>query len=180
MVARVVEADEQEGRGFTLEYTVPTGAPKNLIDPHLHQHWEETFEVLSGEARYRLGRAEAGLAAKEIVTLPSGVAHQHPWNVGDEPLRVRQTTSFFFPDRTAARATIEAFAMLSWLTNEGKVDGRGRPGAFQGALILRKLQRHGGFLAGAPIPVQRVLFGALAALAKRRGYVEFDPRCLAS
>lgn len=178
MVARVVEANEQEGRGFTLEYTVPVGAPQALVDPHFHQHWTESFEVLSGEARYRLGRVELDLASGESVTLPPGVAHLHPWNVGQIPLRVRQTTSFLHPDPTAIRDTIEAFAMLSWLTNEGKVDGRGRPAPLQGALILRKLQRHGGFLAGAPVPVQRILVGALAAVAERRGYVAFDPRCM--
>jgi quercetin dioxygenase-like cupin family protein len=180
VVAHVLEADEVEGRSFTLEYTVPAGAPQAFVDRHLHQHWTETFTVLSGEARYRLGRTEGGLSAGTSVTLPEGIAHLHPWNVGEAALHVRQTTTLLRPDPTAIRETVQAFAMLFWLTNQGRVDSRGRPSPLQGALILRTLQRHGGFLAGAPIPLQRLLIGTLAAIAERRGYVAFDPRCIST
>lgn len=177
VVAQVLDADEQGGSRFTLEYTVPhAGGP--FIDAHLHQHWTESFEVLSGRARYCLGRADADLLEGQSVTLAPGVPHVHPWNIGADPLRVRQTTTLLRPDPEAIRDTFRAFAMLSWLTREGKVDARGKPHPLQGALILRSLQRHGGYLAGPPIPVQRVLFGLLAMLGERRGYVAFDPHCV--
>lgn len=177
VVARLLDADEQVGGRFTLEYTVPR-AEGPFIDAHLHQHWTEHFEVLAGTACYRLGRADGTLTAGESVTLGPGIPHVHPWNVGAEPLRVRQTSTLHRPDPEAIRDTFRAFAMLSWLTREGKVDARGKPHPLQGALILRGLQRHGGYLAGIPVPVQRVLVGALAALGERRGYVAFDPRCI--
>lgn len=176
MVARVLEADET-GRHFTLEYTLPAGLGPS-IDAHLHQHWSESFEILSGTARYRLGGAVHTLAAGESVSLPTNTPHVHPWNVGKEQLRVRQTTTLLRPSPEAIQDTFRAFAMLYWLTNEGKVDAKGKLHPLQGALILRTLQRHGGFLAGTPIPVQRALVGLLAVLGERRGYLEFDPRCI--
>lgn len=180
VVARIIDADEVQGRTLTIEYTAPPGSPKLLIDPHLHQHWSETFEVFSGNAQYRFGRTEGELKSGQHVTMPPHVVHVHPWNAGSTPLRVRQTTTLLRPDPTAIRDTVYAFAMLAWLTNQGKVDARGKPSPLQGALILRTLQRHGGFLAGVPIMIQRALVGLLAAVAERRGYVAFDPRALAN
>ena len=178
MAARILDADEEIGRGFTLEYSAPPGSPTALIQPHLHSGWTEEFQVVSGEARYRLGREERSLKAGEGAILPPGVPHLHPWNAGAEPLTVRQTTTFAEPDPEAIGDTIRAFAMLFWLANEGKVDAHGRPDPLQGALILRTLHRHGGYQASPPVPIQRLLVAVLARIAERRGKVAFDPRCM--
>lgn len=176
--AHVVSADEVEGRSFVLEYTAPPGSPRELIVQHRHESWRERFEVLAGHARYRLGRAEADLAEGSAVEFPPGIAHLHPWNAGSTELRVRQTTTLLRPDPAAIRDTLHAFAMMAWLAREGKVDGRGRPSPLQAAVIQQALLRHGGSLAGLPVPLQRVMIDFLAALGRRRGYVACDPAAL--
>lgn len=174
---RMVDADEREGKSFSLEYSLPPGAGP-AVDPHFHQHWQEEFEVLEGSARYSVAGEEGGLAVGERVTLPPGRVHVHPWNGGDAPLRIRQTTTLLRPDPEAVRDTFRATSMLIWLSNQGRVDRQGKPPLLQGALIFRTLQRHGLFLAGAPVPVQRAVVGGLARIAEWRGLSAFDPRCL--
>jgi mannose-6-phosphate isomerase-like protein (cupin superfamily) len=177
--ARVTSADEQDGRYFELEYTAPPGSPRELVFPHRHASWTERFEVITGRARYRLGREEADLEAGESVELPPGIVHLHPWNAGPEELRVRQRTTLHQPDPRAIRETLEGFAMLAWLDRQGRLDRRGNPSLLQAAVILESMHRHGGSLPGLPVSVQGVLLAALAALGRRRGYRACDPAALA-
>jgi len=174
----VLHADEAEGRSFELEYSAPPGSPRDLILPHWHQSWSERFEVLSGQGRYRLARREADLHEGDSVELPPGVTHLHPWNTGSAELRVRQTTTLAQPNPASVQETILSFAMLFWLSREGKVDARGMPHPLQAALILQKLQQHGGYLPGLPVAVQTRLINTLAAWGRRRGYVAFNPACM--
>jgi quercetin dioxygenase-like cupin family protein len=174
----VVRADEAEGRDFVLEYRVPVGGPREVVMPHWHEDWTERFEILAGNARYRVGRTEGELQAGASIELGPGTVHLHPWNVGDTELRVRQTTTLGRPDPAAVRDTLHSFAMLFWLSRQGKVDSRGLPNPLQASLILQALQRHRGYLPGIPVLVQRALIGGLAAVARRRGYAAFDPACL--
>lgn len=174
----VLQADEEKGSGFQVEYVVPRGGPREVVMPHGHLSWTEHFEVLAGRARYRLGRSEGDLSEREAVKLPAGIVHLHPWNVGDSELRVRQTTLLAKPSPDGVRETILVFAMLFWLSREGRVNARGMPHPLQTALIMQTLQRHGGFLPGLPLPLQRGIINGLASWARRRGYVAFDPRCL--
>lgn len=175
---QVIEADEEAGRHFQVEYVVPQGGPREVVMHHWHRSWTEHFEILSGHARYRIGRSEADLAEGASARLPAGTPHLHPWNVGKTELRVRQTSYLAEPDPAAVRETLQAFAMLAWLSRQGKVNARGLPHPLQAALILQTLQRHGGFLPGAPVPLQRVVINTLASWARRSGYTAFDPACL--
>lgn len=176
--AHIVSADEEHGRGFVVEYTLPPGNPRGLVPPHRHASWTERFDVLAGHARYRAGRAEADLAEGATVELPPGLVHAHPWNAGTSELRVRQTTTLLRPDPAAVRDTLQGVAMLFWLAREGKLDGRGRPSPLQAAVIQQTLQRHGNSLPGLPVPLQRLLVDLLATLGRRRGYVACDPAAL--
>lgn len=178
LTAHIVDADDPTGSRLVLEYSAPAGSPRRLVDPHIHLGWDERFDVISGRARYRVGKEEADLESGASVTLPAGQVHEHPWNVGEDTLRVRQTSTLHAPDPAAIGDTVRAFAMMFWLIQQGKVDRRGNPNPLQGALILQSLMRHGGYQAGLPPALQRPLIRLLAAVARRRGYVAFDPACL--
>jgi len=175
----VTAADENEGHTFTLEYTQAPVEPGHRLDAHWHESWIETFEVLEGDARYRVGGKEFSLSQGERVVLPAKVAHIHPWNVGSGDLKVRQTVELTRPDVSAIRETIEAFAMLYWLKERAEAGGGESAGLLQMALIVRKLQRHGGHPAGVPAVVLRAVVNALSMVAERRGFTEFDPQCMA-
>ena len=176
LVVEVMQADEDRGASFELEYVVPASHKRPFVDEHLHLSWMEEFVVVAGRARYKLGGTERALAAGESVTAPEGVPHVHPWNAGGGELRVHQTSHLRLPDPMAIRETIDAFAMLFWLSKQGKTNAAGRPNLLQGTLILQRLQRHGGYLARPSIPAQRALVRVLARIARRLGYVEYDPR----
>jgi mannose-6-phosphate isomerase-like protein (cupin superfamily) len=174
----VAELDEARGTGFTLEYSLPTGSGRAFFPAHWHRDWTERFDVLAGEARYRVGRREHALAAGESVELPAGAPHVHPWNAGSGELRVRQTTTLSRPDPAAVRGTLQSLAMLSWLAREGRTDHRGMPPLLQAAPILRVLQRGGGYFPGPPAWIQELMIAPLAVVGRLRGHVAFDPACL--
>jgi hypothetical protein len=93
--------------------------------------------------------------------VPAGTRHAI-WNEG--PGRARAT----WETRPALR-TEEFFATAWGLARDGKVDKRGVPGLLQAAAILREY-RNEFQLAKPPGPVQRIVFVALAPVARLRGH----------
>ena len=69
---------ETGGRRFVLEYVNRPYAGEYAVPPHLHPTYSETFEILSGRARYRVGREERTAEPGEQVVLPAGITHVHP------------------------------------------------------------------------------------------------------
>jgi quercetin dioxygenase-like cupin family protein len=64
--------------------------PGRRAPRHLHQEMEETFEVLSGKAAFRIGGTETAAAPGEIVVVPPGTPHV-AWNPTDGPVQLRIT-----------------------------------------------------------------------------------------
>jgi mannose-6-phosphate isomerase-like protein (cupin superfamily) len=178
LVVHVTSADEEHGTGYEIEYALPAGSGSDAFPAHWHRNWNERFEVLTGSSRYRLGNRTMELAEGESVELPAGITHVHPWNSGPVELRVRQTSVLLEASPAAVRDTILSVAMLLWLSREGLVDARGMPSLLRAAPILRRLQRGGGYLPVLPAAAQEILGDILARLGSRKGYVEFDERCL--
>jgi mannose-6-phosphate isomerase-like protein (cupin superfamily) len=58
--------------------------------PHVHPEMEETWEVVSGRAGFRIGDEEHSAGPGESVVAPPGVAH-HAWNEGGGETRLRIT-----------------------------------------------------------------------------------------
>ena len=65
---------------------------------HVRSSYLETFEILKGRARYRLGSETKTAAAGERVVMPSQVPHLHPWSDSDEEFYVRQVADSDPPD----------------------------------------------------------------------------------
>lgn len=171
----VADADETRGRRLVLDITIQPGRPRDTLR-HVHRDWDERFEIRSGAARYELGGVERDAHAGETVALPRGVPHTHPWNIGDTPLVVRQIADIDPGDPAALKTLGNGFATLYGLAAEGKCDAAGKPSLLQGAATIRSFHRHGIYLAEPPVPVQKVMFGALAAIGWLVGVRATYPR----
>ena len=55
--------------------------PDHATVPHVHPRMEETWEVVSGRAGFRVGEREVEAGPGETVVAPPGVVH-HGWNLG--------------------------------------------------------------------------------------------------
>ena len=163
-------AREMDGRGWVLEFHCPPGAGPAVL-PHVHSTWTETFEILEGSAICRLGKDERRLDTGESIVMPPRVTHVHPWNAGSGVLVYRQTNDFGATTPDAVHDVLGVFATLHGLIREGRVGKRGLPkNPLQFAASARMLNKHGGFDAAVPIPVQLGLSATLGRLAEALGY----------
>jgi uncharacterized RmlC-like cupin family protein len=62
--------------------------PGRRAAPHVHPEMEERYDVLSGEAAFRIGDRELRAEAGETVIVPPGTPHL-AWNPTQEPVRLR-------------------------------------------------------------------------------------------
>jgi hypothetical protein len=160
---------EPSGLGFTIDYLIQPHVGRDAV-AHMHIEWTEEFAILEGAARYVLDGQEQTAEAGANLIFRAGVLHLHPWNGGPDVLRVRQKTRFVAPNHQAIIDTLEVYTTLYGLARDGKANRRGLPNPLQLALMLRKLQAHGGYIGGLPHLVQRLVFGSLAALGRLCGF----------
>ncbi|HEX8054220.1 MAG TPA: cupin domain-containing protein [Thermoleophilaceae bacterium] len=64
--------------------------PDHATAPHLHPRMEETWEVVSGRAGFRIGDDELEAGPGERVVAPRGVVHS-AWNLSGGETRLRIT-----------------------------------------------------------------------------------------
>jgi hypothetical protein len=163
------------GRGFTLEYQYRPYTGETAVPAHFHPTATETFEVLAGHARYRLGTAKGTLGPSERIVMASGIPHVHPWSVSGETLHVRQTTEVSPPDPAGLWASLQALVTLFGLAAAGKVNRRGLPNPLQLAVAIRSTMP-ATYLAGLPRVAQHLLFGSLAQVGRAVGYKTAYPQ----
>lgn len=144
----------------------PGGA---VAGKHVHVYITERFEVLSGTVRFHLDGREEVVGPGQKVEVPPGVEHDW-WNSGDEEACVRVDI------RPAERFEL-MIQNLYGLANDGKTDARGVPRMLPLALFAREFRAEGEFVR-PPRIVQRILFAALAPLARARGYRAISPEYL--
>jgi quercetin dioxygenase-like cupin family protein len=147
-------------------YIRPGGA---VAGKHVHSYITERFEVLAGTVRFHVDGREEVAAPGRQVEVPPGVVHDW-WNVGDDEAHV------LVDIRPAERFEL-MIQNLYGLANDGKSDARGVPNLLPLALFAREFGREGEFIR-PPRIVQRILFGALAPLARARGHRGINPEYL--
>ena len=135
---------------FDLSMPPGTGVPV----AHFHPHQEERFELVSGTARFRVGRDVRRASAGDVLVVAPGVAHRFR-NDGDTELRI--LVSF----RPALRT--ESFFEELWA---GKLTRRGIPGLRTLLQMAPKNYLEEVCIAGIPLPVQRGVQRLLAAAAR--------------
>lgn len=153
-------ARETDGEFLRVDWI---GSPEWTTGPdHVHPRQEERFEVLSGRLGLRVDGIERVLGEGEAITAPAGTPHA-AWNAGDG--EVHALVDF----RPALRTEI-AFETLAGLARDGKTNKAGAPSnPLLLALVLHRFEDEIYFV-GLPLLVQRIVFGALAAVARMLGY----------
>jgi quercetin dioxygenase-like cupin family protein len=79
-----VRGEQTDGRLTALENLIPPGEGPPL---HRHAHEDETWQVLEGELRFRLGDDIRRAPAGAFVFVPRGVPHCFQ-NIGNDPARI--------------------------------------------------------------------------------------------
>ena len=144
-------------------YIRPGGA---IAGKHVHAYITEHFEVLTGTVRVHVDGRDHIAGPGEQVAVPPGAVHA--WsNAGDDEAHVLVDV------RPAERFELMV-QNLYGLANDGKANAKGVPRLLPLALFAREFRREGEFTR-PPRAVQRLLFGALAPLARARGYKAINP-----
>jgi quercetin dioxygenase-like cupin family protein len=157
-------SEDTDGERFVGDlYIQPGGA---VAGKHVHAYITERFEVLAGSVRFHFDGRDQVAGPGRGVEVPPGVVHDW-WNVGEDEAHVLVEV------RPAERFEL-MIQSLYGLANDGKTNERGVPNPLPLALFAREFRREGEFVR-PPRIVQRILFGALAPLARARGYKAIDP-----
>ncbi|MFL5862316.1 MAG: cupin domain-containing protein [Solirubrobacteraceae bacterium] len=147
-----------EGRAIA-DMTALVGA--RVVGEHLHPALHETFSVLTGELTVVRDGQRSTLRAGESAHIEPGVWHDW-FNAADVDAVVRVEV-------TPGERFAHLIETLFGLARDGHVNRRGMPNPLQLALTAQEFSDVIVFRKPPP-SVQRVLFGALAPIARRRGY----------
>lgn len=163
-IAHVLSVDT-DGRRIEVDLWLQPGAA--VAGAHVHDHFVERFEVREGEVGFQVDKTERVARASDgTLEVPTGTAHDW-WNAGDGVARVRVEVEAAqgAPGQPAARfaSMIEALWSLGAL---GRVNAKGLPDPLWLAAIAREYSDAIRFVK-PPAIVQTVLFGPLAAIARR-------------
>ncbi|MBT8457143.1 MAG: cupin domain-containing protein [Rhodobacteraceae bacterium] len=178
MTGTRIELLDLNAVGGRLRYESPPGAGVEYAK-HVHLHWEETFDMISGQGEYQLGRDRKVLGEGETVVLPAGVPHVHPTNHGSEPMVMEQTIVAKGGSEASIRATFGVlFSLFDW-HGQGKLR-RNRMGypmnPLHFAAMGKVLGDAGSFDGMVPIAAQRFTGATLGRLAMALGYDPIDPK----
>lgn len=147
-----------EGRAVA-DMTALPGA--RVVGEHLHPQLHESFTVREGELTVLRDGQRSVLRAGERADVEPGVWHDW-WNEGGVDALVRVEV-------TPGERFAHLIETLFGLAREGHVNQRGMPHPLQLALVATEFADVIVFRK-PPAAVQRVMFGALAPIARRRGY----------
>lgn len=158
--AMIVESAEASGGArFVADFAVEAGGfvPGG---EHVHDHCAEHFEVRAGQIVFLSDGEERTLGAGETLTVTPGSWHRW-WNAGE--IEVKITV------RVEPALNFEDALLVFWgLCADGRTNAEGRPSPLLGALVATRYRRELRYRQPAD-GVQRLLFPALAALARVRG-----------
>jgi quercetin dioxygenase-like cupin family protein len=147
-----------EGRAVA-DLTALPGA--RVAGEHLHPALRESFSVQEGELTVIRDGRKSVLGAGERAEIEPGVWHDW-WNEGDADAIVRV-------EITPGERFVHMIETLFGLARAGHVNKRGMPHPLQLALFAAEFSDVIVFRKPRAA-VQRVVFGALAPIARRRGY----------
>jgi mannose-6-phosphate isomerase-like protein (cupin superfamily) len=153
-----------EGRAAAALTALP-GA--RVAGEHMHPGLLESFSVQEGELTVLRDGRRSVLRAGERAEIEPGVWHDW-WNEGDVDALVRVEV-------TPGERFIHMIETLFGLAREGHLNERGMPHPLQLALFATEFSDVIVFRK-PPAALQRVLFGALAPIARRRGYRATYPK----
>jgi quercetin dioxygenase-like cupin family protein len=157
----VVRVGTEDSGGELLEvdtYVSPGGA---VTGEHIHPAIEESFTVVRGRVDFRLNGRESIAELDRPLHVPAGVAHDW-WNAGEEEAHIIVEIR---PGERFEKMVRNLFG----LAQDGKTNSKGMPNLLQAAIFAREFSDVL-YFTKPPLLVQRLLFGALAAIARAMGY----------
>jgi quercetin dioxygenase-like cupin family protein len=159
--ATILELPNQnpEGRA-TTELTALVGA--RVVGEHRHPALVERFTVLEGELTFKLDEQTSVLHKGESAVIEPGVWHDWSNAGSDRDALVRIEV-------TPGERFAHMIETLFGLARLGHTNAKGMPHPLQLALTAREFSDVIVFRSPPPA-VQRALFGALAPIARWRGY----------
>lgn len=134
-------------------------APHGGNAMHYHLTFTEAFEVLEGRLNVDLDGRHLVLGPGEKALVPIRARHRF-YNASDEP-------ATFTVRMRPARRMEEALRVAYGLAGDGKTNAKSVPRNILQLALLYALCES--YLVGMPLWVQRVVFGALAEVARWRG-----------
>jgi quercetin dioxygenase-like cupin family protein len=150
--------DNPAGRG-TGELTALVGA--RVMGEHLHPTVVEKFTVLEGELTVKCNGKTSILSQGETAIIERNVWHDW-WNASERNARVRLEV-------TPGERFLHMIETFFGLARLGHTDRKGMPSPLQ--LALSALEFSDIIVFRSPPPaLQRAIFGALAPMARWRGY----------
>jgi mannose-6-phosphate isomerase-like protein (cupin superfamily) len=150
---------EDNGWWAVSDHYAPPGA--RAVARHIHPNTTEIFTIVRGHIAVRLGERTFTTGPGIRIEVPPGTSHDW-WNAGDE-------TAWVIVEASPGQRFETLTRNLFFLAADDKTDHTGRPGLLQTALLAREFDDTMR-LASPPHAVQRILFAALAPLARWRGY----------
>jgi mannose-6-phosphate isomerase-like protein (cupin superfamily) len=157
-------AESTERRLVAELHVSPGGA---VVGEHLHPAIREQFEVLEGTLGVKLSGRESEATAGDAVEIPPGAWHDW-WNAGDTEAVVKVTVE---PGERFSQMILTIFG----LALDGRTNSKGMPAPLQLVQVAREFQDVIAFRR-PPRWLQRTLFGLLAPISRRRGYLGTYPR----
>jgi quercetin dioxygenase-like cupin family protein len=126
---------------------------------HVHPLQDESYEVISGNLSYILGREKHVAGAGSVVHLPRKIAHQHFCEGPEDAVTIQAVTP-----------ALDFDYVLENVFGRGTEDKlSGIPQILQGLVMIRKMKA-AFFLAGLPLWLQRLAAWLVAPFAYRFGY----------
>lgn len=144
-----------------LEFELQLTPDGKVPGAHVHPEQTETFHVLDGTMRFKLGLRTITAGPGETVVVPAGRMHKFA-NGGHTTARVHVTVE-------PALDMQQLLVTTARLAHEGKVLRTGMPKPLHLALFVKRFRRE----VRAPFPAAWMVHAAMAplrALAHRRGY----------
>lgn len=156
----IIELPHMNAQGrFVGELDALVGA--KVVGEHRHPAITERFSVIEGELTVKRNGAISIMRAGDSATIEPNVWHDW-WNAGNVNALVRVEV-------TPGDRFIHMIETLFGLARLGHTDAKGMPDPLQLALFAREFEDIF-VLRSPPLFVQKALFGALAPLARWRGY----------
>ncbi len=160
---------ETGGSSYEVEYYNQPFTGKGAQPIHFHLTYTERFEILSGKACYQLSKEIHSAGAGEVVVLPPGIPHLHPWSDSQDELHVRQIVNANPADLAGLNACLNTGITFYGLARDSKVGKNGFPGMLQLAVSAQSTMPVT-WSPGLPTGVQGFLIGFLAWVGKVCGY----------
>jgi len=136
---------------------------------HVHPRQEEHFKALSGTLGIQIGGQNRKLREGEEATVPPGTPHRW-WNDAEEE-EARVLIEF-----RPALNTETYFETLYGSTRDGRIGAKGPSFLLQHAVTLTGVNKGEIYGASPPVPVQKLLFAALAPVGWMLGYRGHYPK----